>query len=68
MAVEMHGVGGRELVLDDDTDGAVGSEVVDVPLGVKGIREVALIGEDEDRVTFGRRCEQWENNKGMMEK
>ena len=55
VAVEMHGVGGWELVLDDDTDGAVGSEVVDVPLGVKGIRDVALIGEDEDRVTIGRR-------------
>ena len=51
-------MGGRELVLDDDTDGAVGSEVVDVPLGVKGIRDVAIVGEDEDRATFGRRCEQ----------
>ena len=58
VAVEMHGVGGWELVLDDDADGAVGSEVVDVPLGVEGVGDVALVGEDEDRVTFGRTCEQ----------
>ena len=52
VAVEMHGVGGWELVFDDDADGAVGAEVIDVPLGVEGVREVALVGEDEDGVTL----------------
>ena len=34
MAVEMHGVGGCDFVVDDDADGTFVSEVVDVPLGV----------------------------------
>ena len=53
VAVEMHGVGGGEFVLDNDADGAVVAEVVDVPLGVVGVGEVALVGEDEDRMTLG---------------
>ena len=52
VAVEVHGVGGRELVLDDDADGAVVAEVVDVPLRVEGVGDVALVCEDEDRVAF----------------
>lgn len=52
VAVKMHGVGGREGVLDDDTDRAVVSEVVDIPLGVEWVRDVALVGEDEDGVAL----------------
>ena len=44
MAMKMHRVGGRELVLDNEPDGAVVTKVVDVPLGVVWVREVALIG------------------------
>ena len=54
VAVEMHGVGGWEFVLDDEADGAVVAEVVDVPLGIEWIGDVALVGEDEDRVTWGK--------------
>ncbi len=44
VAVEMHGVGDTgALVADYQTDGAVGAEVVDVPLGVEGVGCVALI-------------------------
>ncbi len=52
VAVKMHGVRGAEFVLDDDADGAVGAKVVHVPLGVVGVREVALVGENENRVTL----------------
>ena len=55
VAVEMHGVGSREFVLDDDADGTVVSEVVDVPFGVEGIRDVALVGQDEDGVTVRKK-------------
>ena len=50
--VEMHGVGDvvAEVVVDDDADGGVCAEVVDVPLGVVGVGGVALVGEGEDRV------------------
>ncbi len=48
VSVEVHGVGGGEVVADDDADGGVGAEVVDVPLGVEGVGEVALVGEDEE--------------------
>ena len=43
VAVEMHGVGGEwEEVVNDQADGRVGAEIVDVPLGVEGEGEVAL--------------------------
>ena len=44
MAVQVHGVGGAEFVLDDDADGGVVAEVVGVPLGVVGVGDVALVG------------------------
>lgn len=61
--VEMHGVRGWELVLDNDADGAVVPEVVDVPLGIKGVGNVALIGQDKDRVTVGDQSQQLEDGK-----
>ena len=48
MTVQMHGVGGWELVLHDYPHGAVVAEIVDVPLRVVGVREIALIGKDQD--------------------
>ena len=43
VAVEMHGVGGEwKEVVNDQTDGRVGAEIVDVPLGVEGEGEVTL--------------------------
>ena len=50
MAVEMHGVCGGEGVFDDDADGGVGAEVVDVPLWVGRVGGVALVCEDEEGV------------------
>lgn len=50
VSVEMHRVGGREFVLHDETDGGVVGEVVDVPLRVVRVGDVALVGEDEERV------------------
>lgn len=55
VAVQMHGVGGREFVLDDDADGGVVAEVVGVPLRVVGVGDVALVGEDEHWVAGGWR-------------
>ena len=55
VAMEMHGVGGGKFVLDNEADGAIVAEVVDVPLWVVGVGEVALVGEDEDRMTLRRR-------------
>ena len=52
MAVQMHGVGGAELILDNNANGAVVPEIVDIPLGVVGVREVALIRKDKDRVAL----------------
>lgn len=37
VAVEMDGVGRGNGIVDDDTDGAVGAEVVNVPLGRIGV-------------------------------
>ena len=54
MAVQMHGVGGAELILNDDSDGAVVTEIVDIPLRVVGVREVALVCQDKDWVTLER--------------
>ena len=50
--MKMHGVGDvvAEVVVDDDADGGVCAEVVDVPLGVVGVGGVALVGEGEDGV------------------
>ena len=53
--VQVHGVGGRELVLDDEPDGRVVPEVVGVPLRVEGVGDVALVGEDEHGVAGGWR-------------
>ena len=56
VAVEVHGVGDvvAEVVVENDTDGGVCAEVVDVPLGVVGIGGVAFVGEDEEGVAgFG---------------
>ena len=52
MAVQMHGVGGRELILDNNSDGAVVAEIVDIPLGVVGVGEVALVRQDKDWVAL----------------
>ena len=48
-------MGGRELVLDDESDGRVVAEVVGVPLRVEGVGDVALVGEDEHGVAGGWR-------------
>ena len=48
----MHGVGeadGAEVV-DNDTDGGVGAEVVDVPFGVVWVGIVACFGQEKDWV------------------
>ena len=58
MAVQMHGVRGAELILDDDSDGAVVAEIVDIPLGVVGVREVALVRQDQDWVTLQEQNQQ----------
>ncbi len=54
VSVEVHGVGGVEVgdvVAEDHADGGVGTEVVDVPLGVGGVRCVAVVREVEDWMT-----------------
>ena len=51
VAVQMHGVGGDEVVVDDEADGGVGAKVINVPFG--GIGEVARVGEGEDGVASG---------------
>ena len=45
--VQVHGVRGDEGVVDDEADGGVGAEVVDLPVRVGG-GEVAGDGEGED--------------------
>ena len=53
VAVEMHGVRGSgdvQQVPEYDADGAVGAEIVHVPLGVVGVGCVALICEQEEWV------------------
>lgn len=47
VAVEMHGVGSREVIIDYEAHGGVGIEVVDLPIGV-GVREIASVGEREN--------------------
>lgn len=51
VSVEVHGVGGGEEVANDELNGRVLAEVVDVPLRVVGIRGVAEIGEQQKGVT-----------------
>ena len=46
----MHWVGGSGVVFDNDSDRVVVAVVADVPLGVKGVRGVAQVSEEEDRV------------------
>jgi len=50
VAVDVHGVSGLVFIVHDDADGFVGAEVVDIPLGIIGVRVVPLIGEQEDGV------------------
>ena len=47
VAVEMHGVGCEEFVVDYQAHGGVGAEVVDLPVGV-GVREITRVRERED--------------------
>lgn len=50
MPVEMHGMRKWYQVLEYDTDGLVLAEVVDVPFRMFWVRDVAQLGEEEDRV------------------
>ncbi len=50
VAVEVHGMGGREEVINDQTDRGIGTKVVYVPFGVEGEGEVALLAESEEGV------------------
>ena len=51
VAVKMHRVGGEwEEVVNHQADGRVGAEVVDIPLGVEGEREVAFLTEGKEGV------------------
>lgn len=50
--VEMHGVGGYELVVDYDAHRRIGAEIVNSPFGRVG--EIAGVGEGEDRVARWR--------------
>ena len=53
VAVEMHGVGDvGYVVVQYDADGGVGTEVVDIPLGVGWVGCVSLVGEEEERITM----------------
>ena len=54
VAVEVHGVGGVELVVDDEAHGGVGAEVEDGPFGVVRVGDVACVGEGEDGVAIDR--------------
>ena len=49
-------MGCREFVLYNNTNRAVVSEVVNIPFGIVGVRDVALVGEDEDGVTLRGLC------------
>ena len=53
MSMKMHGMGGvwvRDKVGHVDADALGGAGVVDVPLGVVGVGEVAAVGFEEDGV------------------
>ena len=43
-------MGGSCVIFDNYSDRVVIAEVVDVPFGVQGVRSVALVSEEEDRV------------------
>lgn len=54
VAVEMHGVGGvggADVVVENDADGGVIPEVVDIPFGGIGVGDVSTVGFSEDGVT-----------------
>lgn len=53
VAVEMHGVREVGVIADDDADGGVFAEIVDVPLGIFRIGSVSELGEKEERVAIG---------------
>jgi hypothetical protein len=46
VAMEMHGMSSRSLVVDDEAYGFIGTNVVDVPLWVGRIRCVSTLGEE----------------------
>lgn len=46
MAVEMHGMGGGRVIVDDYADGAVAAEVLDIPFCREGV--VLLVSLQED--------------------
>lgn len=48
--VEMHRVSGGDLVFHDDADGVVVAEVVDVPFGIVGVRDIAKVRQEQDWV------------------
>lgn len=51
VAVQVHGVvGDGDVVVDEEADGGVGAEVVDVPFWVLWVGDVARVREEEDRV------------------
>lgn len=48
--VQMHRMRSAAEIFDEDPDAVVGAEVVHVPLGIKGIRGVSLVGQQENRI------------------
>ena len=50
VAVKMHRMRSREVISNDDAYRGISAEVVDVPLGVVRVREVALISKNKERV------------------
>lgn len=50
MAMEMHRVRSGDFVFHNEADAVVGAEVVDIPLGIIGVRGVSQVGEQEDWV------------------
>ena len=54
VAVEMHGVGGVDgvdVVVENDADGGVLAEVVDIPFGGEGVGDISAVGFTENGVT-----------------
>lgn len=52
VAVKMHGMRDRNGILYNNTHGAVGTIVVDVPLGIVRVGGVAFVCKKKDRVTW----------------
>lgn len=48
VTVEMNGMGRGTRIGEIDTEGAVATKVVDIPLGTIGVGVIALIGEEKD--------------------